>query len=309
MGSGRDNECMYCHDADSGITTKRPYGYLFGYTIRGEHNLNATWIPDSSANDTGAPDGNTTSTLSRGGKLDCYQCHTVHGGGRVTNIVAWGWGNASEPIDNYILRNDPAGNGGDANNGISSVKAPPGGWNDPDGNGKADDNYPSTDTTAYDPASEWRFEVMDAWCGDCHNINPNITAPNDIRPNVRSHPLFGGPNSTDTTGFTGGWMEVYNETIQVSGGAPKGCDGCHMAGQKNTQPDVVDEGSWPHQSEGNKFLIYSTTETTAGMPPLESYKEGTKSGAGDSNRVVPYMDAVCIWCHQWDTTQGVERTF
>jgi hypothetical protein len=142
---------------------------------------------------------------------------------------------------------------------------------------------------------------MNAWCGDCHNQNPNITGPDDFRPNV-THPLFGG-DSTDTTD-AGGWLEVYGEYTKVSGGAPKGCDGCHMSGQKLGE---LAKMYWPHQAEGAKFLVKSQAGTPMIFEPMD---EGSKSGPGDSDRVIPAMDKACYWCHRYEQgDKGVGKTY
>jgi hypothetical protein len=304
MGNKRSTECMYCHDATSGTTAKKPYELaVMGYPIRGEHALGATTIPDSSVNETSATDPNDKiGYLTRDGVLDCYQCHSVHGANTLTEVTAWGWGNATEAIDNFILRDDPAGNGGNANDGIAEIKPPePGGWKD--GKSKADPAYPAKDSTPYDPYGEYKYEVMNAWCGDCHNQNPNITGPDDFRPNNMAHPEFGGDSSTDTTD-AGAWLEVYGQETKVAGGAPKGCDGCHMSGQKLGE---LAKMYWPHQAEGAKFLVRSDAATTMIFEPVE---EGSKTGPGDSQRVIPGMDKACYWCHQFEQgSQGVGKTY
>jgi len=324
MGNKRSTECMYCHDADSGATSKKPYGMLTGKTVRGEHTLGATWIPDSSVNDTVTPgDGKGVLPRKEVGAsdsiLDCYQCHTVHGANRLTFITGFGWGE-TEPIDNYILRNDPAGNGGDANTGIDSILAP---WNSSDsvnawrdGRSKDTTSYPSlsgSDTIPYNAFSFWRYEVQVAWCGDCHNDNPNITGPGDFRPNNRSHPLFGGHNASDTGDpYGGGWMEVNSTTVQVSGGSPKGCSQCHISGTGVNDSEAL---SWPHQAEGIKLLGFNTTDhpLNPGVSFLPIDEGGSASGVtGDSNRVVPNMDRACLWCHTFNkavSPEGVGKTF
>ncbi|MCK4267379.1 MAG: hypothetical protein KAX16_01000, partial [Actinomycetia bacterium] len=195
-GNSRSTECMYCHDSDSGASSKRPYDLSIGTTktVRGEHSLGATWIPDSSVNDTVTPeDGRGVLPRKEPGAadsvLDCYQCHSVHGAKILTNITGFGWGEI-QPIDNYILREDPAGNGGDANTGIDSIRPP---WDSSasaykwvNDQSKDTSTYPSQDATAYLASSIWKYEVQVAWCGDCHNENPNITGPGDFRPNNKS---------------------------------------------------------------------------------------------------------------------------
>lgn len=315
MGNKRSTECMYCHDATSGASDIKPYGVLFGKTVRGEHSLGASWIPDSSVNDTATPgDGRGNLPRKSPGEpnpvLDCYQCHSVHGAKILTFVTGFGWGE-TQPIDNYILRDDPAGNGYSGgvspnNDGINSIAAPWSGWES--GRSKDTTSYPTKDATAYDPYSIWKYEVQAAWCGDCHNENPNITGPGDFRPNTKSHPLFGGgapATATETTPpFSGGWMEVYGTTMQVSGGAPKGCEQCHMSGQRIGSQLTM---SWPHQAEGVKFLIRSETVTPMSFVPVE---EGSKQGPGDSQRAIPNMDKACLWCHQFDAgASGVGLTF
>ena len=323
MGNKRSTECMYCHDADSGASSFRPYGFLFGKTIRGEHTLGATWIPDSSVNEATATKGDGKGSLPRkeigasDAILDCYQCHTVHGANKLTNIIGFGW-SETQPIDNYILRNDPAGNGGDANSGINSILPP---WDSvgsanawKDGRSKDTTTYPSVDATPYAQGSIWRFEVQAAWCGDCHNDNPNISGPGDFRPNGKSHPLFGGLDVNDASNsIFGGYMEVNSTTIQVSGGAPRGCAQCHLSG---TGVNATESLSWPHQAEGTKFLGENTTEHP--LNPNSSFQPVTEGGSvsgalGDANRVISNMDRACLWCHTWDknlpVVQGVGNSF
>ncbi len=312
MGDKRSTECMYCHDANSGASSKKPYGELAGKTIRGQHSLGATWIPDSSVNDTITPEDGRGVLSSRSpfnptGVLDCYQCHSVHGANILTGITAFGWGKENQPIDSYILRDDPAGNGfyngiSPNEDGINAIQPPPGGW--VDSRSKDTTAYPSKDTTAYDPYSIWKYEVQAAFCGDCHNMNPNITGPNDFRPNLYSHPIFGGTTTDTTDPFSGGFMEVYGTTQQVSGGSPKGCEHCHMSGQRMGSQLM---SSWPHQSEGAKFLVRSETSSPMVFLPLE---EGTKTGPGDSFRIIPRIDKMCLSCHQFaGGAAGVGITF
>lgn len=321
MGNKRSTECMYCHDADSGVSSFRPYGFLFGKTIRGEHTLGATWIPDSSVNEDTATKTDGRGALARkeisasDAVLDCYQCHTVHGANRLTNITSFGWG-STEPIDNYILRNDPAGNGYNANNGIDSILAP---WDSSaalhkwmDNRSKDTTTYPSIDTTPYNEQSIWKYEVQVAWCGDCHNENPNITGPGDFRPNGKSHPLFGGKDSSDAANNNfAGWEEVNSVLTKVSGAAPKGCAQCHSSGTGADESTTV---SWPHQAQGSKFLGYNATDHPINQEIYPLDEGGAVDGVlGDPNRVVSNMDRACLWCHTWNKNtgnlQGVGETF
>ncbi len=81
-GNSRATECMYCHDASSGATSKKPYEMgALGLTIRGEHTLGASQIPDSNING-GSSYGNlgrNDPATGQGAVLQCWQCHSVHG--------------------------------------------------------------------------------------------------------------------------------------------------------------------------------------------------------------------------------------
>ncbi len=285
-GTLRSNECMYCHDATSGATEARPYALGMVATVRGEHTIGATSIPDSSqsADDVGiAPVGDrilsgNRSTLSNrnpvayGGVSDtlpilgCYDCHSVHG---ANTLAAWG--------GNYILREDPS------NDGILVTDVRDGFASDP--NDDLADDY-----------------MRNNFCADCHNKNASWDDNgSDDRTIKTSHVT--GPQAN-------GSLEVYGTTMKVawvnmdgddsSGGInERGCRGCHSASDEGMMPIDPDEGAgvatsaWPHQTMESKLL---------GKDGYDGEQAGNDVAGSfdmedDPNRPLMRMDEICLNCH------------
>lgn len=260
-GNLRATECMYCHDASAGLTSKKPYEMIpSGKAVRGEHTLGATNVPDSNINiGSGAwgklPNRDPVDSADSNGILQCYQCHSVHGANTIGATY-----NSSDGIDSWntkILRLDPAGDGSVLAKGSGGLSVPV--WeSELAGNSAA---------------------VRTGFCADCHNLNPNwvISAEDSDRPNRTSHPQ--GPGAD-------GLMEVYGDAtvgVAMHLGEQQGCRGCHAASDGG---DLPGESRFPHQSGGWKLLwdSYTTTGVTENM-------------AASPARVVPKMDKVCLFCH------------
>lgn len=225
-GNTRSTECMYCHDSTSGATSKKPYEMSpQGKTVRGEHTLGATAIPDSNLS------LSNRDTLE-GAVLQCYQCHSVHGANSIgtTNAVEGNSYNSSDAVENWnskILRLDPAGDGSVLGKGAGGLSI-----------------------------AEWQGQlngdgaaVRTGFCADCHNLNPNweINTDDTTRPNSKSHPQGPGTDSL---------MEVYGTTKTVAAHPLErmGCRGCHYATNGQTG-----DSRFPHQSSGWKFLYDEAT--------------------------------------------------
>lgn len=267
MGNARATECMYCHDADSGSSAKKPYILGVIDSPKGEHSLGATKVPDSNINGGINDQGNLANRdpFGEGAVLQCYQCHSVHGantvGGPGYSLTGW----VIPPTwDRKILRLDPSGDGVDL--------------------AQNDTGTPSADYgVSYDA-------VKSGWCSDCHNQNPNWmnaaqTGTDADYPNPRSHPI-----NTD------GQMEVYGDMggggigIVVSGFLATGCQACHSA----TVGAGLGTSRFPHQSLGHKLLNDNYTTLSQGQP------NGSPWYTGDPQRALPQMDWVCIGpsgCH------------
>jgi len=269
-GRSRATECMYCHDATSGLTGMRPYEIgAQGTTVRGEHTIGAAWIPDSDINGGSGDKGNLANRDAggEGAVLQCYQCHSVHGADTIGHD-ANGDGSLDPVSDGYIYD----GNGLGENWNTKILRIDPGG----DGTilAKGSGGLTISDWAgqlAADPAA-----VRTGFCADCHDQNPNwamSTADTD-RPNTRSHPQGPGIDSN---------MAVNDQTMTVAAhNLPRlGCRGCHYA-----SADASGGPSrFPHQSTGWKLLYDEAVAT------------GSADLAGDPYRVIPKMDEVCLSCH------------
>jgi len=267
-GNSRANECMYCHDATAGATLKRPYDVQQrGYIVRGEHTLGASSVPDSNINGGSFGSGILkTRNAVIGPKLNCPQCHSVHGANTIGFDIDFD--GIPDPTGPYNAAYD--GDDGVENWNSKILRVDPSGDGIPLGEGTAG-------VTAGDLASN-PYAVKSGFCGDCHNLNPNwvkTTADSD-RPNSLSHPQ--GPG-------TDGLLEEYGVTsVSVAShlGERQGCRGCHVASDNNQIPGP---SRFPHQSVGWKLLFDNYTTS------------GTSDLAGDPNRVIPAMDQVCQKCH------------
>ncbi len=304
-GTVRANECMYCHDATSGATQYRPYALGEIRTVRGEHTIGATSIPDSSQSadvTTIAPiltrkiAGTNSSKLSNrnpasyGGESDtspnlgCYDCHSVHG---ADVLAQWAPGR--------ILRLDPS-NDGIKLTATRAARAAAGEMytafaDDPTGgsaNGTSDQNM-----------------LRNNFCADCHNANASWDVTDDTaRDNPKSHVT--GPAANGT-------LEVYGTLKQVAYPGEgttnpsangtitqRGCRGCHTASDKGAAPIGTDtaeqsngvaQSAWPHQSLSSKLLN-------------ESYQNGEINDVSVAGRLdispdrsLLAMDQVCLKCH------------
>lgn len=229
-GNARATECMYCHDASAGLTVKKPYDLsISGITVRGEHTLGASVVPDSDIN--GGGNLANRDAAGEGAVLQCYQCHSVHG----ANTIGAGY-SASDSIESWdtkILRLDPAGDGSVLAKGSGGLTAAD--WES---------------ELSSDPAA-----VRTGFCVDCHNLNPNwARTPDDTdRPNKSSHPQGRGLD---------GLMQVNNSTsigVALHLDVKQGCRGCHAAGNGS-----LGAGNFPHQSQGWKLMWNSYTTTKIG---------------------------------------------
>ena len=265
VGNQRATECMYCHDANSGATSMKPYELTpLGQTIRGEHTLGVTDVPDSNINNVSSATvgilGRRDPAAEQGAVLQCWQCHSVHGANTIgsTNAVEGSLYNASDAVESWntkILRLDPAADGSVLAKGSGGLSV-----------------------------SEWQGQlntdggaVRTGFCADCHNLNPNweVNTDDTTRPNPRSHVQGPGTDSE---------MEVYGVTMTVAAHPLEevGCRGCHYA-TAGSSPSV---SRFPHQSVGWKLLFDEATMTG-----------GTSDLAGDPQRIIPGMDNVCLSCH------------
>ena len=334
--SSRETECWFCHEGAGSASSIWVYQLEdFGVTVRGEHRVAdlkptaltgggpntftgarenpsgyqlhdaSTSIPDSTVN------GGTTSgddytgylrngqypVIDEGGvrELYCGTCHSVHGAKIMTGNMA-----------PSILRNDPAGNGGDANNGVIDVDNPSTPGNDLWGPGA-------------DPSGGALLVNQKIWafCGDCHNANVNWTAASDVRPNKMTHP-----------GNTNGSMEVYGTTQTVSFLPVRDCNSCHTAptGYDITLGKLTDAGGTetfevtddPISGLGTLSNITTEGDLTNGLPVsstfgihlagyphqsisnkfIDSLQNGqAKVDNPDPYRSVPNMDKECLRCH------------
>lgn len=294
-GSARANECMYCHDATSGATIMRPYALGEVATVRGEHTLGATFIPDStlSVNAAGMIDDNGPRNLADGRSaklsnrdpngqdavLGCYDCHSVHG---ANTWIAWVPGN--------IVRLDP---GNDGVLGTDSTR----------------ENFAKLSDVGLAGAAVADM-ARNNFCADCHNRNASWDRDfsDTNRTNKASHVT--GPAAD-------GQLEVYGTTTTVawnSGDADeistlqkRGCRGCHNANDAS-QVNAASTGMWPHQTTQSKML-----ETADRDLNYDSEAEGAATDViGDSYRSIQRLDMFCLKCHDNGTAGdgvGVGESF
>jgi hypothetical protein len=294
FGTDRSNECMYCHDADAGFSPIRPYSLSVITTVRGEHTVGATHVPDAGVElkDRDPNDGDDD------GVLQCYACHSVHGsdtmGTATTGNSKWG---------DKILRLDPNGDGTDMGQGGTGV--------------------PTVPTASTDA-------VKTAFCSDCHLKNSNWdTGSDDVpRPNPETH--IQGPADDGLLEVYGETVTVAWDDYSLDGGNARGategyvessgtgsgphptspaagCRGCHSADDHgNEQKDVAGlQSNWPHQSIGPKLLndalglptVYGSTDSI--VYSTENNPSGNDAGyVGDADRALINMDAICLRCHR-----------
>jgi len=291
--NSRQTSCDRCHDPVTGLSGKKPYRLTSkaqkiqqhrNYSrvdsganpenpklistqkrvripaprpvenAKGEHTRGATYIPESSID---APPSFTPDGLS------CYSCHDPHfvPENIIQTIARW---------KSKGLLKDPGENGGSADAGLISVQP-------------YDENTkPITEATS-NPSEG---EVKSAFCGDCHNENPNWSGSDDVRPNKRSHPI-----NTDA------FVEAYGPQKRVSISNINSCMSCHLAtNETNDQGQYLGPSSFPHQSVGHKLLDdnYDTPSTVAGY-----------DYTGDPKRSLPNLDAGVCRNGQCHTGVGV----
>lgn len=304
----RITECNACHDATSGLSTKRPYqvGDALDQSgtrikVRGEHSLGSTIIPDSD-----------TSIIFNGvGKygLMCGNCHSVHGGATLEDNPAQS--KYADPVwARKMLRKDPAGNGGDAS--ISTAYS------------SGDIAGGFTVTSANSNAANLYAASKTAFCADCHNRNSNWDGDSDdTRPNYQSHVQgsnvdgqivvngistqvanFGTFSNTETTNAGRSGWRLEQNTI-------RGCISCHQAttgGAQFPYDSVNTPSSFPHQSESSKFLQENFTEGDAGwVNELDSKGiRQSNRGINKANRSLNALDKVCLDCHRNERALGTD---
>lgn len=334
MGSSRATECMYCHDATAGASDARPYALGEVATVRGEHTIGSTVMPDSDVNGGSGDEGNYTDRdpatyNGEGAVLQCYQCHSVHGANTIGGPgypAAW-----AAPWASKILRLDPAGDGdwlafnalGTSDTTRTNAGNSPGGTavaNTADDGDRDVFEVGTYSAMGYDATAAVNLAkgaVKSSFCADCHNKNPNwdmsdqkndetwYAYANSERPNPRSH--VQGPKDD-------GLLEVYGIVSEVAeheedtlgnkiGEAAIGCRGCHSASDDANMPGeagAAGASAFPHQSRGVKL--------TADEFELESYTAGGYvddiSGIiDDARRGIAEMDAICLECHS-ETMMG-----
>lgn len=270
MGTSRANECMYCHGATTGVTPIRPYAVGVANTVRGEHTIGETTLPDGPAMIDRDPN-------DTGNQLGCYSCHSVHG---ADTLAASTWAAA-------ILRLDPNGDG------LSADDTGRAGFYE--GRNSSNTAYSSLDTDRAEGAN---------FCADCH-VN-NAAADEDGSDATR--PDNGtGKSSHVYGGAADGTLEVYGVDTKVAASSPtsgaktlvtRGCRGCHSASDANNRSTWSSSGAalseWPHQTLSSKLLSNSYKGETGG-DDVDVSGLANPNGAADRN--LAKMDAVCIACH------------
>lgn len=328
----RADECNYCHMGAAGASKYRLYAYSdLGVTVRGEHTLGSTQVPDSGLDGNGADVDNTqgfgtvpdrgTYDASGNPTLFCFSCHSVHGAFTISDSTAGWW-------TRRILRTDPGilGGGYDANSGLTAVNAGQLGYGDGTTIGLTQDTQAAGVTSVASVSS--LNMIRSAFCGGCHtknfNYRLNQASGQDYSLQRGSHPL-----NTDGTLEVGGGAGVSG-VATVSWSNAGWCGSCHNAVIELGSARTADGGStYPggtgtDQNAGYGGFDWNTTWYAAGFPhQSESNKllfDDVKSGAdvagvtNDAYRAVDGMDKVCGKCHTdtgvWSTaTEGPSLSF
>lgn len=327
--NSRADECNYCHIGASGASKFRLYAYTdLGITVRGEHTLGSTQVPDSGLDgnlqpisadvefgavpDRGTYDGSGNPTLF------CFSCHSVHGAYTISDDVAGWW-------TRRILRTDPGilGGGYDADGGLTATNAGQLGYGDGATIGLTQDTQ-AAGVSAVASVTSLNM-VRSAFCGGCHtknfNYRRNMADGQDYSLQKGSHPL-----NTDGTLEVGGGAGVSG-IAQVSWTNAGWCGSCHNApielggvtpdsqvsyagGQGTDQEPIYGGFDWntqwyaagfPHQSESNK-LLFDDVQTGPNIAGITN----------DAYRAVDGMDKVCGKCHSENgdfTGDGVGSSF
>lgn len=322
--ASRTQECNYCHMGPAGASALRLYALDdLGYSVQGEHTLGSTLVPDS--NIQGGTNGNGN-LPDRGGPYDpdtnkqglyCYSCHSVHGANIVRGVGRW---------EEKILRNDPAMNGGNADNGLqdgiagrifkredgatidmSLVMRDPEDplyrdWTEGPSNGYARD-----------------AEVKKAFCADCHTKNYNFrvninefddgsdlfgngpeTPGQDYSLNKQAHPM----NDNGELDMGGGAGNSGYKQVSSTGFFVEWCGSCHTAADAASQKEITIKSpntggdpwgqTWrvvgfPHQGTTPKFF-------RPGYDTGGNDRDATQTN--DAYEAIPRMDSqICQQCH------------
>lgn len=236
----RQDECNFCHWKAAGASKYRLYAYSdLGYTVRGEHTLGATIVPDSNLarGNPAATSGDATYNVPDRGTYDswgnpslfCFSCHSVHGAGTLEAAdgseqeAAAGW------WTQRILRRNPGNFAGAYNalNGLDAVNVGLLGYStttsqDVQGGGT------STIPAWADQSPETRRNmVRAAFCAGCHTKNFNYRENED---NGQDYSLQKGSHPMNTDGMleVGGGAGVSG-LAKVSWTPANWCGSCHAA--------------------------------------------------------------------------------
>ena len=261
--SSRATECNYCHGEQGAISDPqfKPYAAMLDgngneITPKGMHLIGYTDIPEASQ---AVKDANSIKTDG----LSCGNCHSVHDAWTINSPLAG-------DLSSKLLKRDPANNGGDVLTGITNVES-------------YDAQHPAALGTTGSINAD---EIQAAFCGDCHNKNPNWDRGGNERPNSYGHPI----------GSVDGYVDVYganklvvtadqgNPAVADAGALAKACSSCHKS-KTDGAPS-----KFPHQSVGHKLLGNAYTATS-------SYLD-QNGYTGDPFRPIPNLDGgVCRTCH------------
>lgn len=316
----RAEECNYCHMGPAGASNKRLYALDdLGFSVRGEHTLGSTQVPDSDVNGGSEygllPDRGGPYSASNEQVLYCYACHSVHGAYTLQNDAAWA---------TKILRQDPANNGGDANNGLldylrGSILTREDGETLDMAVMVADDPSYLQDFVEKDTMTTGA-QVKAAFCGDCHNKNYNFRlniafAGDDFRLkngvinvvgqdytlNRQTHPM----NDNQFLDAAGGAGAFGPTRVSKTNFTVEWCGVCH-AGEKNYGPGGSDPwgtgyiiAGFPHQSKGNKLMDKGFGGDISEGPL--SPRDATQTN--DAYEALNNMDYICLQCH--DSLVGI----
>lgn len=308
----RVEECNYCHMGPAGASSRRLYALDdLGFSVRGEHTLGSTQVPDSDVNGGSKygllPDRGGPYSASSEQVLYCYACHSVHGAFTIQNDSQW----ASK-----ILRQDPAANGGNADNGLLDYLR---------GSILTREDGETVDMSAMDPndlddflmkdALDSGAQVKAAFCGDCHNKNYNFrmniesagvdfrlangvnnVIGQDYTLNRQTHPM----NDNQFLDVAGGAGTLGETRVSKSGFTVEWCGVCHT-GEANYGVGGLDPWGtgyivvgFPHQSKGNKLFEKGFGDDGIEVPV--SSRDATQTN--DAYESVDNMDWVCMQCHE-----------
>jgi hypothetical protein len=213
--------CDVCHDT-GGLTNAQPYGVKVYTTIRGEHTLGSTVVPDSSVSL-----GNNTAAA-----LSCNSCHSVHG----ANTLQGANVRAGDEYLGKILRLDPNGDESRLASGTVGIE----------GSG----------TVVVAGGADSSDAAATNFCSDCHNKNPNW---NDVAPLSQDVTRTNGASHVQGPAADG-TLSVNGITTTVAWDYAKaGCRDCHSASDAGNYRDTTYTASglnaFPHQTASDKLLM------------------------------------------------------